>query len=59
MATFQALVKQTQSISAPPQNLYPISRAAPKHEEMSAEGVFRQLRLYECRQSIESLAHVG
>ena len=51
------LRKQTPSIPTPPENLYPIARASPKHKEVPAEGIFHKLRLHERSKSIKALAH--
>src|SRR5204862_6277750 len=55
----EPLRKQTPPIPAPPENLYPIPRASPKHKEVPAEGIFRKLGLHEPSESIKTLAHVG
>src|ERR1700731_1527218 len=51
--------KKAQSIPAPPQDLHPITRFATKHKKLSGERILRELRLHQCCESIEAVAHVG
>ncbi len=44
-SALQALRKQTQPVAAPPQDLYPVSRTAPEHEQMAAVGILGELGL--------------
>src|SRR5271170_6185324 len=55
----QTLGKEAQSIPAPPQNLHPITGFATKHKKLPRERILGELRLHQCRESIEAVAHVG
>src|SRR5579863_4748224 len=55
----QSLGEEAQPIAAPPQNLHSITRFATKHKQLSGERILRELRLHQCRESIEAVAHIG
>src|SRR5579871_4882594 len=59
LAPLQTLGKQTQAITAPPDDLEAIACAAAKHEELSGIRILWQLGMHQRTKAIKAFAHVG
>ena len=57
-AAFQALGKQAQSITVPPQQFDQIATSATEDKDVPTKGIGSQVLLHDRRQTIEATAHV-
>src|SRR2546430_3090830 len=58
-SALKSLGKEAQPIPTPPQDLPPVPRLTPEDKQLPREGIFGELGLHECRESIEPFAHVS